>query len=1030
MRALAGLLCGLLGLVPGAAAYEPDVFGTAGQVAGQAVYDLGGSGLPCRGGPPPTELSLEEAIERILCHDPQTRLAWANAKAQAAQVGIGKSAYLPRLDGRLDASRGYSDMDYRDAPYLSGDGHRHRRGASLQLSWVLFDFGRRSAALRNAQQLLLAANASQDATLQNTFALAAQAYYDALAAQRSLAASRQVAELAAQNLEAADAKYRAGAAALSDRLQAQTALSQASLAQVRDEGALSNALGVIALRMGLAPDTPLRLSGELEAQSDTGFVKAIDEMLAEARREHPALLAAQARLKAAAASVEESRAAGRPSLALSANLARSHSDQAMAFNGDTRERDRSIGLQLNIPLFEGFERTYQVRNALARREASEAELADTEQQVSLEVWNNYQSLSVETRSLARTRELVEQSRQSLEVVQGRYRSGVGSMIELLNALTAYASAEDQHIRALGNWQTSRLRLGRHGHGALRRPEAAGDAGPGAVQEAAHPVPRRSHQPPRRTLRTAGQRRHSRAAHHPHHGRPSARDHRLGGPRDSPRPGQGKPRRKHRAPGRTPGRRGAGAGLMRALAGLLCGLLGLVPGAAAYEPDVFGTAGQVAGQAVYDLGGSGLPCRGGPPPTELSLEEAIERILCHDPQTRLAWANAKAQAAQVGIGKSAYLPRLDGRLDASRGYSDMDYRDAPYLSGDGHRHRRGASLQLSWVLFDFGRRSAALRNAQQLLLAANASQDATLQNTFALAAQAYYDALAAQRSLAASRQVAELAAQNLEAADAKYRAGAAALSDRLQAQTALSQASLAQVRDEGALSNALGVIALRMGLAPDTPLRLSGELEAQSDTGFVKAIDEMLAEARREHPALLAAQARLKAAAASVEESRAAGRPSLALSANLARSHSDQAMAFNGDTRERDRSIGLQLNIPLFEGFERTYQVRNALARREASEAELADTEQQVSLEVWNNYQSLSVETRSLARTRELVEQSRQSLEVVQGRYRSGVGSMIELLNALTAYASAEDQHIRALGNWQTSRLRLAASLGRLGLQMI
>ncbi|RUA71326.1 TolC family protein [Pseudomonas aeruginosa] len=401
--------------------------------------------------------------------------------------------------------------------------------------------------------------------------------------------------------------------------------------------------------------------------------------------------------------------------------------------------------------------------------------------------------------------------------------------------------------------------------------------------------------------------------------------------------------------------------MRALAGLLCGLLGLVPGAAAYEPDVFGTAGQVAGQAVYDLGGSGLPCRGGPPPTELSLEEAIERILCHDPQTRLAWANAKAQAAQVGIGKSAYLPRLDGRLDASRGYSDMDYRDAPYLSGDGHRHRRGASLQLSWVLFDFGRRSAALRNAQQLLLAANASQDATLQNTFALAAQAYYDALAAQRSLAASRQVAELAAQNLEAADAKYRAGAAALSDRLQAQTALSQASLAQVRDEGALSNALGVIALRMGLAPDTPLRLSGELEAQPDTGFVKAIDEMLAEARREHPALLAAQARL---------------------------------------------------------------------RREASEAELADTEQQVSLEVWNNYQSLSVETRSLARTRELVEQSRQSLEVVQGRYRSGVGSMIELLNALTAYASAEDQHIRALGNWQTSRLRLAASLGRLGLQMI
>ncbi|MDI9717359.1 TolC family protein, partial [Pseudomonas aeruginosa] len=57
-------------------------------------------------------------------------------------------------------------------------------------------------------------------------------------------------------------------------------------------------------------------------------------------------LAGEAQRGAAAASVEESRAAGRPSLALSANLARSHSDQAMAFNGDTRERDRSIGLPL------------------------------------------------------------------------------------------------------------------------------------------------------------------------------------------------------------------------------------------------------------------------------------------------------------------------------------------------------------------------------------------------------------------------------------------------------------------------------------------------------------------------------------------------------------------------------------------------------------------------------------------------------------------------------------------------------------
>ena len=207
MRALAGLLCGLLGLVPGAAAYEPDVFGTAGQVAGQAVYDLGGSGLPCRGGPPPTELSLEEAIERILCHDPQTRLAWANAKAQAAQVGIGKSAYLPRLDGRLDASRGYSDMDYRDAPTSPATAIATGVApASTELGAVRL----RPAAppCATPSSCCWRPTPARTRPCRTPSPSPPRPTTTPPAAQRSLAASRQVAELAAQNLEAADAKYR------------------------------------------------------------------------------------------------------------------------------------------------------------------------------------------------------------------------------------------------------------------------------------------------------------------------------------------------------------------------------------------------------------------------------------------------------------------------------------------------------------------------------------------------------------------------------------------------------------------------------------------------------------------------------------------------------------------------------------------------------------------------------------------------------------------------------------------------------
>lgn len=454
--------------------------------------------------------------------------------------------------------------------------------------------------------------------------------------------------------------------------------------------------------------------------------------------------------------------------------------------------------------------------------------------------------------------------------------------------------------------------------------------------------------------------------------------------------------------------------------LCCPLLSV-----AYEPDPFGTGNTVVNVSPQALGATD-PCSLGPIQNPLSLADVIERIICHDPDIRQAWANARVQAAQVGISQADYLPRLDGTVGNTYGLSDIHYEDSEYLSREGHRRRVTNTLSLSWVLFDFGRRDAALRKSRQLLVAANAGQDAALQKTFVLAAQLYYDALAAQLRLESSAQVVKLAQENFEAADAKYKAGAAALSDQLQARTSLSQALLRQVRDVGALDNTRGVIALHMGFSPDTPLLLADHLAPLPDTHFVKAVDEMITLAKQEHPALVAAHARLSAAQAEVEERRAAGMPRLSLTAGIAHTSSDQSRSLNGNTRESDHSIGLQLTIPLFEGFERTYQVRHAMARALAGEAELAATQQQVSMQVWTHYQSLNIETRSLVRTGELVEQSRQALEVVQGRYHSGVGSMIELLNALTSYAGSQELHIQALTNWHASRLKLAASLGRLG----
>lgn len=50
-------------------------------------------------------IGVIDAVDLALCKNPLTREIWANARAQAAQVGVAQAAYLPNLDGKANDSR-------------------------------------------------------------------------------------------------------------------------------------------------------------------------------------------------------------------------------------------------------------------------------------------------------------------------------------------------------------------------------------------------------------------------------------------------------------------------------------------------------------------------------------------------------------------------------------------------------------------------------------------------------------------------------------------------------------------------------------------------------------------------------------------------------------------------------------------------------------------------------------------------------------------------------------------------------------
>lgn len=407
-----------------------------------------------------------------------------------------------------------------------------------------------------------------------------------------------------------------------------------------------------------------------------------------------------------------------------------------------------------------------------------------------------------------------------------------------------------------------------------------------------------------------------------------------------------------------------------------------------------------------------PCANEFPAQALSAMDAVDLALCNHPQTREVWAAARAQAALVGVARSAWLPDLDARLAASRNANETRTFN-----------QSNASLTLSWLVYDFGQRSANINNARELLGAAAATQDATVQSLFLAALQAYYNAQATRAAVAATGEAERAARESFSAAEARYSVGVATPADRLQAQTALSQATLNRIKAEGEARNALGALANALGFAANQPLNLAPPPDLPAERRLQGDLDALIAAARAARPDLKAAEAQLRAAEASVDLARAQGRPTLSFSTGPA--WQDQAGVVTNTG-----SVGLSLAVPIFSGFETQYRVRSAAAQAEVRAAQRDKLQNQVALDVWKAYQSLTTATQSLQTTADLLASAEQSAKVALGRYKAGVGNVLDLLSAQSALAAARLQRIQAELDWHVFRATLAQAMGALDYTLL
>ncbi len=130
---------------------------------------------------------------------------------------------------------------------------------------------------------------------------------------------------------------------------------------------------------------------------------------------------------------------------------------------------------------------------------------------------------------------------------------------------------------------------------------------------------------------------------------------------------------------------------------------------------------------------------------------------------------------------------------------------------------------------------------------------------------------------------------------------------------------------------------------------------------------------------------------------------------------------------RDQALGFSVSVPIFAGFSQTYSERAAEKALEAQRESVKGTELSVEEDVWNSWHNYQTAKRSWRTSREQLDNAGHLKDVALARYKEGLGTILDVLNAQAQYSSALQSTLQSRYSLLTSRVDLVRSVGVLDL---
>ncbi|MDD4979165.1 MAG: TolC family outer membrane protein [Gallionella sp.] len=407
-----------------------------------------------------------------------------------------------------------------------------------------------------------------------------------------------------------------------------------------------------------------------------------------------------------------------------------------------------------------------------------------------------------------------------------------------------------------------------------------------------------------------------------------------------------------------------------------------------------------------------------------LLETYHAAQANDPVIASAFAAQQAGEEKSSQGRALLLPSVN--LNANTTYNDtnIQYRPAqpPFFTGGNYRYNtHGYNVNLvqplfrqqNWMAYSESELQVAVSEAQYKV----AEQELVIRT-----AQAYFDVLIAEDSVQLAQAQKAAIVEQLAQAKRNFEVGSATITDTHEAQARYDLTGAQEIAAQNNLEIKRRVLQQLTNSLPGHLKRLEGELKLEMPQPA--DMEKWIADAQNSNPQLAIAQAYAQLAEKEVERNRGGHYPTVDLVANYGKNYATGG-TFGLASDTRNTNIGVQLNMPLFQGGAVNSKWREAEANRERAQQDLESARRNVTLQTSLAYFGVVNGMAQVQALQQALVSSTSVLEATKTGQEVGVRTNLDVLNAQQQlYATRRDLY-QSEYNYLGNMLRLKAAVGNL-----